>query len=145
MQTQYPTFKVGDDPVVVPVVMPAARDRSLSGRVRNLKVRGADISGWLIQTRAGWAVHPDFSASNFVLLEDLYRTENNEEGWLQYKRYLKAWRLGQTSRAFPAHLLPQEVQRRQNAEGPESADPWDIPPPVPTTGAVSEPKPSKGK
>lgn len=146
MQAEFPIFTIDKmAAVIVPVVLPPARDRSLSGRVRNISIRGADHTGWLMQTRHGWQVHPDRAVAGYVLLEDLYRAEGDEDGWAAYKRYLSAWQGGRTSRPFPPHMLPKEVQRRQSGDvGPEFSDPWDIPPPSPTTGAVSEPKP-KGK
>ncbi|MCY0990632.1 hypothetical protein OV203_26045 [Nannocystis sp. ILAH1] len=145
-QAQYKTFNVTALPKIVPVVLPPSADPTLSGRIRNVPVRGSDNSGWLMEAGArGWVLKPEKVYDGFALLEDLYGAEGNTEGWEQYKRYIRDWQAGKTTRPFPHHLLPVEVQKRQRGEiAAEYADPWNLPSPPPTTGAVSEPK-GKGK
>ena len=146
MSSESPIFTITDPPKIIPVVLPPSADRSLSGRVRNISVRGVDHSGWLMPTRQGWRLDPDRTLQGYVLLEDLYRAEGNEEGWATYKRYIADWQKGKTSRPFPLHLLPQEVQKRQRGDiGAEFEDPWNLPAPAPTTGVVSDAKPKVKK
>lgn len=143
----YPVFTVTGSPKIVPVVLPPSADLSLSGRIRNIQIRGTDHSGWLNFTKsAGWQVSKDMEMEGYVLLEDLYRAEGNEAGWAAYQRYLKDWQARRTTKSFPFHLLPKEVQNRQQGQiAPEFQDPWNLPAPPATTGVVSEPKPKKSK
>lgn len=146
MASEFPIFTITDPPRIIPVVLPPSRDRSLSGRIRNISVRGVDHSGWLVLTRQGWKLNPDMALQGYVLLEDLYRAEGNEAGWETFKRYLSDWQKGKTSRPFPTHLLPEEVQKRQRGDiDAEFEDPWNLPAPSPTTGVLSEPKPKAKK
>lgn len=137
---QFPIFTVTNVPKIVPVVLPPSADLSLSGRVRNIQVRGADHSGWLVWAgKLGWRLKEELKAEGYILLEDLYIAEGNEAGWEQYLRYVRDWQAGRTTKPFPAHLLPKEVQNRQRGEiSSEYQDPWNLPSPVPTTGVVSD-------
>ena len=134
-----PILNVNSRPRCVPVVLPASEDLSLSGKVRNLLIRGVDNSGWL-------SFDPDTKRYNPIrkghrLLEDLYEEEDNEAGWKLYLRYIKDWQDGKTQRAFPDHLLPKLVQDMQRGVvGAATKDPWNLPSPKPTTGATVEPK-----
>ena len=148
MSTEYPTFSVSAAPTVVPVVLPPSGDLSSSGKIRNLMVRGADHSGWLEWAGEGhgWQLRKAMEKQGYALLEDLYRAEDNADGWHSYQRYLKDWQKGRTRQSFPLHLLPREVQARQRGDvGPEHKDPWNLPAPVPTTGAAVEAKQKKGQ
>lgn len=147
MSAEAPILNVGATPKIIPVVLPPSADLGTSGRIRNVAVRVVDHSGWLQDDdEGGWVLKPAMTRKGYVLLEDLYRSEGNEAGWAQYQRYISDWQKGRTTRAFPAHLLPLEVTKRQRGDVPsEFADPWNLPVPAATTGAVSEAKPSKGK
>ena len=131
-----PILNVNSRPRCVPVVLPASEDLSLSGKVRNLLIRGVDNSGWL-------SFDPDTKRYNpirkgYRLLEDLYEEEDNEAGWKLYLRYIKDWQDGKTQRAFPDHLLPKLVQDMQRGVvGAATKDPWNLPSPKPTTGAIA--------
>jgi hypothetical protein len=116
MSSQSPIVNATARPKIVPVVLPPSSDRSLSGRIRNIAVRGVDSSGWL--------------------------QDDGEGGWALTKALEKQ---GRTTRSFPEHLLPKLVLDRQRGQiAAEFADPWNLPATTPTTGAVSEPK-GKGK
>lgn len=145
---QSPIFNVTSNPRIVPVVLPPSADLSLSGRIRNIQIRGADHSGWLTgDGRGGWALKPEYSNQGYRLLRDYYISEGNQDGWEMYQRYIRDWQAKKTSKPFPFHLLPKEVQAMQQGQvAPEYADPWNLPAPAPTTGVVSEgPKPKKSK
>lgn len=135
-------FNVTSTAKIVPVVLPPSGDISTSGRIRNIPIRGADHSGWLTYADGfGWVLKREKELAGFRLLEDMYRAENNAEGWESYRRYLSDWRAGRTRSSFPSHLLPKQVQAWQRGEvAPEHRDPWFLPAPAPTTGALSEPK-----
>jgi len=144
-----PIYNVGTLPRVVPVVTPASEDLSLSGKVRNLQVRGVDTSGWLAwDPEGGDDGKGDYAVikRGYTLLRDLYRDENNEAGWQMYKRYIKDWQTGKTIMSFPTHLLPKKVQDMQTGlVGADKPDPWRIPAPKPTTGKtvdIGEPAPA---
>lgn len=143
---EYPIFNVTHIPKIVPVVLPPSADKTLSGKIRNLAIRGADSSGWLADDGAnGWTLTKAMEKKGYTMLEDRYNDEQNPEGWAQYKGYLKAWHTGKTSKPFPFHLLPKAVQNLQlGIIEAQYQDPWDIPAPV-TTGVVSEPKAPKAK
>lgn len=145
-QVQYKTFNVTNLPKIVPVVLPPSADPTLSGRIRNIPVRGSDNSGWLVEAgKYGWRLKEEKKMEGYILLEDLYLAEGNEAGWEQYQRYIRDWQGGRTTKPFPFHLLPREVQKRQQGDiAPEFADPWNLPTPPATTGVVSEGK-GKGK
>ena len=144
---QSPIYSVTGAPKIIPVVLPPSADLSLSGRIRNVQIRGTDHSGWLTgDGRGGLALKPEYSNQGYRLLKDYYLSEGNEDGWAAYQRYLRDWQTRKTSRSFPFHLLPKEVQAMQQGQiAPEYADPWNLPAPAPTTGVVSEPKPKKSK
>lgn len=144
-------FNIRSNPTYIPVVLPPSADLSLSGRVRNLAVRGVPSSDWLEpDDHGGWTLKQTYKRKGYALLEDLYLAEDNEEGWQNYKRYLKDWLAGRTGSPFPFALLPKEVQDRQKGLIPEDKlDPW-APAKMKTTGVVvdaSEPQgsPKKGK
>ena len=144
----FPIFNVTANPKIVPVVLPPSADPSLSGRIQNLHVRGADHSGWLTEAgQYGWVLKKEKEIEGYVLLEDLYKAEGNQEGWDAYKRYIRDWQAGKTTKSFPFHMLPKEVQARQQGQiAPEFQDPWNLPAPPATTGVVSEaPKGKKSK
>lgn len=147
MSAEAPIVNVGAPPKIVPVVLPPSADLGASGKIRNVAVRVVDHSGWLQDDeQGGWVLKPAMTRKGFVLLEDLYIAESNQPGWEQYKRYISDWQKGKTTKAFPAHLLPAEVQKRQRGEiAAEFMDPWNLPPPAATTGAISEPKPAPAK
>lgn len=146
MSAAYPVHNVTANPKIVPVVLPQSGDRSTSGRIRNIPVRGADHSGWLTLTREGWKLREQMREDGYYLLEDLYRSEGNAEGWQAYQRYLKDWQTGRTRAPFPTHLLPKDVQAWQRGEvSLEHQDPWNLPTPTPTTGTLAEPKVKPGK
>lgn len=144
MSANVPVVNVNSRPRIVPVVLPPSNDRTLSGKIRNLAVRGADTSGWLQvdeESDTGFALTRAMERKGYRLLEDYYSDERNSEGWDAYKRYLKDWQIGKTTLPFPVHLLPQKVQDLQRGNiSAEFADPWNLPAPAPTTGAASEPK-----
>jgi hypothetical protein len=124
------------DPIIIPVVTPQTGDPSSSGRVRNLPVSDQAIPAWLEKRGGGrYAVKGVYAERGYVLLQDLYKAEDDEEGWAKYKRYLAAWKAGTARVSFPLESLPKEVQRRQrtlladNEFGGEFATP-----PKPTTG-----------
>lgn len=124
------------DPIIIPVVTPQTGDPSSSGRVRNLPVTPQAIPSWLEPRGGGrYGVKGVYAERGYVLLQDLYKAEGNQEGWEKYKRYLAAWKAGTARVSFPLDALPQEVQRRQstlladNEFGGEFA-----PSPKPTTG-----------
>lgn len=128
--------------VIVPVVLPPSIDPSLSGRVRNIKVRAADNSGWLEPSSTaelGWDLKQDLKRREYLLLSEAYRLEDNEEGWQMYTRYISDWQSGRTTRSFPVDLLPAEVRRRQRGEHAGSVDPWHLPSPRPTIGEATDP------
>lgn len=131
-------------PVIVSVVLPPSQDPTLSGRIRNICVRGVDSSGWLADDgEGGWTLSKAMERKGLTMLEDRYADEKNSEGWALYQRYIKDWQAGKTQRPFPDHLLPKAVQDLQRGIlGEADADPWNLPAPTPTTGAVSE---GKGK
>lgn len=145
--SEAPIYNIGTLPKIVPVVLPPSADISSSGKIRNVAVRMVDSSGWLQDDESGgWVLKPAMTKKGFVLLEDLYLAESNQAGWEQYKRYIADWQKGRTTKAFPPHLLPTEVQRRQRGEiADEFKDPWNLPAPAPTTGVTSEPKLAKVK
>lgn len=143
--SQYPVFNVTANPKIIPVVLPPSADPSTSGKIRNIPVRGADHSGWLdFAGEHGWVLKREKELDGYRLLEDLYRAEGDMEGWDAYRRYLKDWQAGRTTRAFPFHILPKDVQAWQRGEvSDEHKDPWNLPAPSPTTGALAEPKGKK--
>lgn len=146
--SEYPIFNVTANPKIIPVVLPPSADPSTSGKIRNIPVRGADHSGWLVYAgeQHGWVLKREKELDGFKLLEDLYRAEGNMEGWDAYKRYLKDWQAGRTRAPFPVHMLPKDVQAWQRGEvSPEHKDPWNLPAPSPTTGALAEPKAKKAE
>lgn len=147
MSAEYPIFNVTASPKIVPVVLPPSADLSTSGRIRNIPVRGADHSGWLeFAGEHGWVLKRERELNGYRLLEDLFKAEGNADGWRAYQRYLKDWQGGRTRFPFPFHMLPAEVQARQRGDvAPEYKDPWTLPAPTPTTGALSEPKAGKAK
>ena len=137
---QIPIVNAGAPPRIVPVVMPPSNDRSQSGRIKNVAVRGADTSGWLADDgEGGWALTKAMERKGYRLLEDCYIDEKNADGWATYLRYVKDWQKGQTKRSFPEHLLPKSVidlQRGLLAD--KDKDPWNIAPVAPTTGKATE-------
>lgn len=136
-------------PTIIPVVLPASQDISISGRVRNITVRAADNSGWLepsSMAESGWDLKQEFKHKRYMLLSEEYRLEGNVAGWEMYKRYLRDWQAGRTTQPFPFDLLPAEVRAKQRGETEESIDPWNMAKPKPTTGdATDAEKPAKGK
>lgn len=147
MSAEYPIFNVTSNPKIVPVVLPPSADRSLSGKIRNIPVRGTDHSGWLTYANGyGWVLKREMELDGYRLLEDMFKAEGNPEGWEAYKRYLKDWSAGRTRAPFPVHLLPKDVQAWQRGEvSAEHQDPWNLPAPTPTTGVLAEPKAKPGK
>lgn len=145
MSAEAPIFNVGTLPKIVPVCLPPSADLGTSGKIRNVAIRVVDHSGWLMpDEEGGWCLKPAMTKKGCVLLEDLYFAEGNQAGWEQYKRYISDWQRGRTNKPFPPHLLPVEVQKRQRGDiAAEFQDPWNLPTPPPTTGALAEPK--KGK
>ena len=140
-----PIVNAGAPPVIVPVVMPPSNDRSQSGRITNVAVRGVDTSGWLADDgEGGWTLTRAMERKGYKLLEDCYRDEKNPDGWATYKRYIKDWQGGRTTRSFPSHLLPKvviDLQRGLLADSDK--DPWHFDPVAPTTGKTAEPATSK--
>lgn len=134
------------DPLIIPVVTPQTGDPSTSGRVRNLPVCPQAIPAWL-ESRGGgrYAVKGVYADRQYVKLEDLYRAENNLEGWAKYQRYLAAWKAGTARVSFPLADLPQEVQRRQNVLVDDEFSGEFAPPPKPTTGDAHPLPAAKGK
>lgn len=142
-------YSIRSNPTFVPVVLPPSADLTLSGRIRNLAIRGVPSADWLEPVEGGgWTLKKSYELKGYVLLEDLYRDEHNDEGWESYKRYLRDWQAGRTGSSFPFHLLPKEVQDRQKGLLPEDKmDPW-APAKMKTTGVtvdVTEGSPKKGK
>lgn len=137
---QIPIVNTNTLPRIVPVVMPPSNDRSQSGRIKNVAVRGVDTSGWLAEDGdGGWALTKAMERKGYRLLEDCYTDEKNAEGWATYLRYVKDWQKRLTTRAFPEHLLPKSVidlQRGMLAD--KDKDPWNIAPVAPTTGKATE-------
>lgn len=129
-------------PKIVAVVLPPSANLSLSGRVRNIAIRGIDTSGWLQDDGdGGWALIKSMERQGYMLLKDAYADDEHPENWEAYLRYVRDWQAGRTTRSFPDHLLPKLVLDRQRGQiAAEFADPWNLPAPTPTTGAVSEPK-----
>lgn len=142
-----PIVNVGAKPIIVSVVMPPSDDRSQSGRIKNVAVRGVDTSGWLAEDgEGGWALTRAMERKGYKLLEDCYRDEKNPDGWAAYLRYVKDWQYGRTKRSFPAHLLPKYVLDLQRGLLADSdKDPWHFDPVAPTTGKIDEPKKAGGK
>ncbi len=144
---QSPIVNAGSLPLIVPVVMPPSADRSQSGRIKNVAVRGVDTSGWLADDgEGGWTLTRAMERKGYKLLEDCYREEKNLDNWATYLRYVKDWQHGRTKRSFPAHLLPKyvlDLQRGLLAD--EDKDPWHFDPVAPTTGKTDEPKKAGGK
>lgn len=141
-------------PVVISVVLPASRDRSMSGRIFNLTVRNQDNSGWLEKSSTaefGWDLKQEFKTRGYLLVSEAYRLEGNDEGAQAYKRYVRDWKTGQTTESFPIDLLPAEVLRRQRGEHADTIDPWRMPKPFPTLGKATDPdsvstsKPARSK
>jgi len=127
--------------VVISVVLPASPDLSLSGRVRNITIRAEDNSGWLERSETaefGWDLKQSYKAQGYMLLGDCFRLEGDEAGWEMYKRYVRQWKAGKTTKSFPIDYLPKEVVKRQRGEHLDSIDPWDLPP-RPTTGEATDP------
>lgn len=145
-QSTSPIVQVGALPKIVPVVLPPSSDLSLSGKIRNLCIRGVDTSGWLADDGEGFALTKAMERKGYTLLEDRYRDDEHPENWAAYRRYLKDWQTGKTTRSFPAHLLPKTVIDMQRGIVEDKfADPWNLPAPAPTTGAPSEGKGKAGK
>jgi len=144
MSSQSPIVNATARPKIVPVVLPPSSDRSLSGRIRNIAVRGVDSSGWLQDDgEGGWALTKAMEKQGYLLLEDAYRDDDQPQNWAAYQRYIRDWQTGRTTRSFPDHMLPRIVLERQRGQiAAEFADPWNLPATAPTTGAVSE---GKGK
>ncbi len=139
---QIPIVNAGAPPKIVPVVMPPSGDRSQSGRIKNVAVRGVDTSGWLQDDgEGGWALIKAMERKGYKLLEDYYLEEKNPDGWEAYKRYVKDWQKGRTKRSFPEHLLPKKVLDLQRGLlDAEHRDPWNVEPVAPTTGKTEAPK-----
>ncbi len=137
---QIPIVNAGAPPTIVPVVMPPSADRSQSGRIKNVAVRGVDTSGWLADDGEGaWVLTRAMERKGYRLLQDCYLEEKNPEGWASYLRYVRDWQKGNTRRSFPEHLLPKSVvdlQRGLLAD--KDKDPWNLEPVAPTTGKTSE-------
>lgn len=142
MSSAAPIVNAGSRPKIVPVVLPPSSDTSLSGRIRNVAVRGVDTSGWLQEDgEGGFALTKAMERKGYTLLEDRYRDDAHPENWAAYERYLRDWQGGRTTRPFPEHLLPAAViDIQRGIIGDKFADPWNLPALAPTTGAVSEPK-----
>lgn len=140
-----PIVNAGALPRIVPVVMPPSGNPSLSGRIKNIAVRGADTSGWLQRLKDGrWVVSPDMAHQGYRLLEDWYKDDRNPEGWAQYQQYVRDWQAGRTKSPFPLDLLPKGVVELQRGFLEESArDPWSRKAITPTTGKAIEGKPEK--
>lgn len=151
-----PIFNIGSLPRIVPVVAPASENLSISGKVRNVPVFGSvDSSGWLVWSepsedndfKGEWLVSP--VKKGYRHLRDYYDAERNPEGWAMYQRYVRDWQKGLTQVSFPLHLLPKAVlEMQQGITGADKPDPWRIPAPKGTTGALADvPKtdaPAKG-
>jgi len=139
MAEKVPVFNVGSLPTIVPVVMPPSNDRSQSGRITNVAVRGVDSSGWLTNDgEGGWALMTSLARKGYKLLEDCYRDEKNLDGWAAYIRYVKDWQGGRTTRSFPPHMLPKYVLDLQRGLLADSdKDPWHFDPVAPTTGKTA--------
>lgn len=147
MSSKSPIVNVNARPKIVPIVLPPSADRSLSGRIVNVSIRGVDHSGWFQSDgEGGWALTRAMERKGYTHLEDRYRDDEHPERWENYERYLKDWQAGRTTRPFPEHLLPKSVLDIQRGViAAEFDDPWNLPAPgAPTTGSVSEPK-GKGK
>lgn len=140
MSSASPIVNVGAKPLIVPVVTPPSADLNQSGRIRNIAVRGVDNSGWLQPDgEGGWALTKAKERQGYLLLEDYYRNENNLEGWGTYRRYLKDFQAGRTTKSFPIDLLPKAVlDAQRGVVGDRYADPWNRPQPAPTTGATTD-------
>lgn len=134
---------------IVPVVLPASGNLSLSGRIRNIEVFGSPSTDWLVSDGEGdFAIAPKYAKQGFRLLRDVYEEEEDMDGWRTYQKYLADWQAGKTTSSFPLDMLPKLVQDRQAGQSDEGkADPWARPRVAPTTGATTDgsPKAPKGK